>query len=298
MADWLKVNHTLLRSAKIRALMRHLHCQKHTALGIAVNWLVWVDEQTTDGKTNLTDDELDAELGYIGIAQALCSIGWAKVAEDGTIEAVEYEKHCGETAKARAVNARRVAKCTARKKAEENAQTNAETNEDSLVELMPEHYKTNAPANEKTLAKPLAEKKRKEYIIKDTLKAPNNTTVVISGDEQPEAQRLEAPAPERARSCKPLPADAEEVQRFMAAIPLCSLQGDELAHCAASFFDTMEGNGWTAGPHAAPVADWHAIARKFLRSWQNRSASDAIAARKKEAPATRYRSETKPDYSL
>ena len=109
MADWLKVNHSLVRSPKIRGLMRALHCKKHAALGLAVSWLCWVDEQTTDGQTGLLPDELDDEIGFRGCAEALISIGWAAQGEDGCVYALEFGKHCGETAKKRADDARRQA---------------------------------------------------------------------------------------------------------------------------------------------------------------------------------------------
>lgn len=109
MADWLKLNHGLVRSAKVRALMRVLRCKKHAALGLMVSWLVWVDEQTTDGITGLSPDELDDEIGFRGGAEALISIGWAALGEDGLVCAVEFGKHCGESAKKRAEDARRKA---------------------------------------------------------------------------------------------------------------------------------------------------------------------------------------------
>ena len=109
MADWLKVNHALVRSPKVRGLMRALHCKKHAALGLAVSWLCWVDEQTTDGHTGLLPDELDDEIGFRGCAEALISIGWAALGADGCVYALEFGKHCGETAKKRADDARRQA---------------------------------------------------------------------------------------------------------------------------------------------------------------------------------------------
>lgn len=110
MADWLKVRHALVRSAKIRGLMRALRCRKHVALGVALNWLVWLDEQTEDGLTHLSPDELDEEIGFRGCTEAMISIGWAVLGSDGCVEAVEFGKHCGESAKARAEHASRQAK--------------------------------------------------------------------------------------------------------------------------------------------------------------------------------------------
>ena len=114
MADWLKLNHSLVRSPKVRGLMRALRCKKHAALGLAVAWLCWVDEQTTDGQTGLSPDELDDEIGFRGCAEALISIGWAALGVDGLVYAVEFGKHCGETAKKRALNNTRKANQRAR----------------------------------------------------------------------------------------------------------------------------------------------------------------------------------------
>ena len=107
MADWIKIRHTLIRSPKIYALARELKCKKHAALGVALAWLVWVDEQTEDGRTHLSPDELAEEIGFRGCAEALISIGWAALGCDGCVEAVEFGKHCGESAKKRAENALR-----------------------------------------------------------------------------------------------------------------------------------------------------------------------------------------------
>ena len=114
MADWLKLNHSLVRSPKSRGLMRALRCKKHAALGLAVAWLCWVDEQTTDGQTGLSPDELDEEIGFRGCAEALISIGWAALGVDGLVYAVEFGKHCGATAKKRAEDAVRKANQRAR----------------------------------------------------------------------------------------------------------------------------------------------------------------------------------------
>lgn len=121
MSEWLKINHTLVRSAKIRGLMRALRCKKASAVGTALLWLCWIDEQTEDGHTGLTADEMDEELGVRGAVAALVSIGWAAVDEAGAVYALEFGKHCGMSAKARAENARRVASCKARKRAASKA---------------------------------------------------------------------------------------------------------------------------------------------------------------------------------
>ena len=232
MADWLKVNHSLVRSAKVRGLMRELRCKKHAALGLAVNWLCWIDEQTKDGQTGLLPDELDDEIGFRGCADALISIGWAALGEDGCVYALEFGKHCGESAKERAENARRVAKCKAKKKG-----VTDEVTEDCYQ------------GNEKTLPDALPEKNRIEYIDNNTLRG-NNTVVV--GD---------------AWKCVPLPESAEEVRVLMAGTASCALDGRELAACATAFFEESVAVGWVL--KGQPVRDWRATARAFMTRWSN-----------------------------
>lgn len=293
MADWLKTNHTLPRSAKLRKLQKILGVSLNTALGLAMRWLIWIDEQTVDGNTELAQEDVDDMLEHPGVTHGLIAIGWAEADEDGIIHAVDFGKHCGETAKKRALSSRRASSFRRRKnenvtpeRYERNAgalRENGQENEfyenlaesDNSVTL--ERYERNA--------KSAPEKNRIEYNIKDILKVPNNNTVVKSSD-----------APTPARTCKPTPSSDAEVRAFMANQALCGLRGEELDACAAGFFDDMEACGWTSR-NGAPLFDWQAAARKYLRSWQTRSASAAIASRNAAQP-TVYRSETTPDYSL
>lgn len=230
MADWLKLNHALVRSAKVRGLMRLLRCKKHAALGLAVNWLCWIDEQTVDGRTGLLPDELDDEIGFRGGAEALIGIGWAALGEDGCVYALEFGKHCGASAKERAENARRSAKCKAKKKK-------------VMDEVMEECYQ----GNENSLPKGLPEKNRIEFMDKDMLRG--NTTVDVGA------------------GAVPLPGSAEEVRVLMAGTASCALDGRELVACATAFFEESVAVGWVL--RGQPVRDWRATARAFMTRWQN-----------------------------
>ncbi|MBR5878698.1 MAG: hypothetical protein IKY91_04035 [Akkermansia sp.] len=115
MADWLKINHRLIRSQKVWALADSLKVAFPHALGVALIWLTWVDEQTEDGQTGMTVKNMDAELRQRGAVSALVSIGWAGVDECGLVYAVDFSKHCGTTAKKRAETARRMGAMRARR---------------------------------------------------------------------------------------------------------------------------------------------------------------------------------------
>ena len=89
-------------------LARALGCNRMAALGVAVTWLAWLDEQTVDGRTGLCAEEVDDVLGFERAGAALGSIGWAELDEHGALVAVDWEQYNGESAKQRALSARRM----------------------------------------------------------------------------------------------------------------------------------------------------------------------------------------------
>lgn len=259
MADWLKVNHALVRSPKVRGLMRELRCKKHAALGFAVNWLCWIDEQTKDGQTGLLPDELDDEIGFRGGAEALIRIGWAALGEDGCVYALEFGKHCGESAKERAENARRVAKCKAKKRV-----TDKVTEECYL-------------GNEKTLPNALPEKNRIEDIYSEKVQESYSTVDTSCGGV-----------------AKARPGDAEEVEAYMGNVP-AGLGADpvEVQRAAEAFFNELEAVGWVNGK-GVPVRDWRAMARSYLMKWMRNLGEQRRAGGK---PVVQ-RSQQKKNYDL
>ncbi len=107
MSDWIKVLTTLPKSRAIYRLMRELRCKRHAALGVAVDWLCWLDANSADGSTGLLDDEISDVLGWPNAAEALNAIGWVSHDEQGCVVATEFIKHCGASAKKRAEDAAR-----------------------------------------------------------------------------------------------------------------------------------------------------------------------------------------------
>lgn len=116
---------SLPRSAKVMQLSAALKVDRLKALGAAVDWFCWVDEQCADGCTKLTPRQVDEVLGIKRLSDALASIGWAHVGEDGLVYVVDFDHHNGETAKSRAQNAERQArfKSNARSVTKSNAKS-------------------------------------------------------------------------------------------------------------------------------------------------------------------------------
>ena len=231
MADWLKVRHALVRSQKVYRLAREMHTQRYTALGVALTWLVWLDEQTEDGQTGLSAEEVDDMLGFRGAAAALVRIGWASIGGDGTLVAEEFGKHCGASAKERAETARRVARCRARKgeARSERYFCNGDRNGDGVTDV-----------TDDALSDALPEENRREYM---TLSAG-------------------------ARACGPAPLP-DEVLPVMAALNLGNLRGEVLSECVTRFIDEMEASGW-CDRRGLPLHDWKPAARNWARRYAER----------------------------
>lgn len=233
MADWLKLNHPLVRSPKIRRLARVLGCSQLEVLGLLVKWLVLIDEQTVDGNTGADVDDIDDELGRVGAVDGLVVIGWAEINDDGFVCAVDFGKHCGETAKGRAMNARNNQTYRARKNAIKNHGGVIENNHGGVIEN--------------------AHQKRKE-----------ENRINSSDDEFIKPSQSRAGARE-------LPTDEKVVLHFMKNQAICGIRGEALESCAASFFDEMDACGWVNGK-GVPVTNWQSQARSYLRKWQTRAA--------------------------
>lgn len=107
--SWIKVERTLPRSPEVMRLAYELGISKREAFGIAVEWFLWLDDHSCDGRTGLTKELLDMVMDVPGLADALESVGWIGTDESGEVYVVGFEKHNGDTAKKRATDAARKA---------------------------------------------------------------------------------------------------------------------------------------------------------------------------------------------
>jgi hypothetical protein len=81
----------------------------------------WFDQQTVDGNAcGVTAALLDRQVGASGFIQAVSDVGWLLIEKDG-IRLPKFDRHNGNTAKSRALTAKRVA--THRNNAEGNGAT-------------------------------------------------------------------------------------------------------------------------------------------------------------------------------
>lgn len=92
--------------------MAHLLKMKDpdTVVGKLIRLWAWADQQTVGGDhVKITCAYIDRLTFCKGFAKALMSVGWLQ-GEDGALQFLNFARHNGETAKARAESARRMAK--------------------------------------------------------------------------------------------------------------------------------------------------------------------------------------------
>lgn len=262
MADWIKIRHSLLRSPKLRGLMRELKCNKHTALGLAVEWLCWIDEQTENGETGLTPDELADELGFRGCAEALCSVGWAALGDDGTVKALEFGKHCGDSAKKRAEDAMRKSLSRLRRAGKEK--TEAE-NVTEKCDKCHENNVTNVTNFcDKCHANHVTRKEENRIEDNNKNKVHSNSHPKITSTLLPYARESEEPV----AFSTPKP---EEVAEYIRKLPLLKLTDQQREECSESFFNECEERGWmTKYGTPVPIRNWKAAAKRYAESWARR----------------------------
>jgi hypothetical protein len=95
----------------------------------------WFDQQTVDGNApRVTSALMDRIIGVTGFAEAMCDVGWLISNEDG-LSLPNFDRHNGETAKKRALTAKRVAKHKG------NAKGNGDANAAGVTGALPKEEK-------------------------------------------------------------------------------------------------------------------------------------------------------------
>ena len=237
MINWIKVLNTLPRSRAVFSLMRGMRCKRHAAIGLAVDWFCWLDENSTGGETGMTDEEIDEVLGAKGAAKALAEIGWIEHDEAGFVVAVDFCKHNGISAKRRAETARRATKCRAKC----NAKSVTEVTSGALTRIDKNRIDNTEVEHCYQDREPNAEAARGCAV-------PAQAPAGGGGNGAP-GHRLR-------------PADAGEVEAHLSGIAVLKLTPAERQKAALLFFNEMESVGWI-DPKGRLIRDWKTSACNF-----------------------------------
>lgn len=108
--DWIKVEASTPEKPEVYAVAEMLGIEPEHAFGcLCIIW-IWADQQTIDGNAaSVTKMLVDRKTGVKGFAEAMIKVGWLEQCDEG-LRFVNFDRHNGQTAKKRAVTAKRVAK--------------------------------------------------------------------------------------------------------------------------------------------------------------------------------------------
>lgn len=125
--EWLKFEKSTLDKPEVLAVAAALQCDPDLVVGKFMRMWAWFDTHTVDGNArSVTPALLESILRVTGFVTEAAKVGWL-VVTDGGISLPNFDKHCGETAKQRALTARRVAGFKAA-----NAKGNATVTDEAL----------------------------------------------------------------------------------------------------------------------------------------------------------------------
>lgn len=109
--DWIKVENTTPSKPEIDAIAEQLKVPVNEVIGGLVRLWIWADQQTIDGNAvSVTKTAIDRHSGVTGLADAMLldHIHWLEINASGGFSFPNFNRHNGQTAKQRALTAKRV----------------------------------------------------------------------------------------------------------------------------------------------------------------------------------------------
>ncbi len=113
---WIKVDVDTPQKPAIVRLARDCGCTRGDAFLAFFRLYSWLDEQTADGCLYADPEEVDAVARLQGTAASLAASGWLTFTPDGRLAVTNWQEHNGQSAKRRALEAKRQNECRERKR--------------------------------------------------------------------------------------------------------------------------------------------------------------------------------------
>lgn len=111
--DWIKMRMDLPEDPAVIGIAQATGLDEDTVVGKLHRVWSWANRQTIDGNARtVTSSWLDRYVGVTGFSQAMVDVGWltCKLGGDDGISLPEFERHNSQSAKQRALTARRMSK--------------------------------------------------------------------------------------------------------------------------------------------------------------------------------------------
>lgn len=133
-ADWLKVEKHTPEKPEMFALADLLDIDPENAFAKCFKFWRWADSHAANGNApGVTKSAIDTLVGYRGFADAMIQVGWLSIA-DGVLSIPRFGSHMSQSAKNRALTARRVA--------EHKEKGNAKGNDGCVSDALPDERET------------------------------------------------------------------------------------------------------------------------------------------------------------
>ena len=133
--DWIKVEKATARKPEVLRIAAMLSIHPDHAFGLCIRFWSWCDDQLNKANAvGVTELLLDSVVERNGFASALLEVGWLQ-ARNGSLTVPNFDRHLSQSAKQRALTARRVAKhrgAPKRKSANDPSVTSALAREEYL----------------------------------------------------------------------------------------------------------------------------------------------------------------------
>ena len=108
--SWIKFEIATSNKPEVLIIADRLKIDPDAVVGKLLRVWAWFDIHTTDGNApSVTKTLLNRDVGITNFTELMIEVGWM-LESNGTITVSKFENHNGETAKARAQNAKRVGK--------------------------------------------------------------------------------------------------------------------------------------------------------------------------------------------
>jgi hypothetical protein len=115
-ANWIKLSHATPDKPEVAIMAEMLGIDHDAVVGKLVRLWIWADQQTMNGYAlSVTKALLNRVTYHAGMADALEKVGWL-VVENGDCSFPNFDRHNGETSKARGLAQNRMAKMRAEKR--------------------------------------------------------------------------------------------------------------------------------------------------------------------------------------
>ena len=110
MGSWMKIEHDTVDKLEVIKIGEMLELSQEAVFGHLFRLWSWYDKNTENGHApSVTGKNIDVLAHAPGLAEAMQTVGWLVVNEDGAF-LPHFDRHNGQTAKKRALSARRKAK--------------------------------------------------------------------------------------------------------------------------------------------------------------------------------------------